>query len=87
MECPKCGGGSYLSEEELVQVLNQTEPVKILIKAVYQCRACQEKFSRLVYDNLENRKKQATDQRAFYSNRAQTREQTDTEPAEGLRFF
>ena len=57
MECPKCGGGAYLADEELVQVLGNTDPVKILIKAKYQCRACSETFSRIVYDDMNARKK------------------------------
>ncbi len=57
MECPKCGGGAFLAEEELVQVLENTEPVKILIRAKYQCRACSETFSRIVYDDMNARKK------------------------------
>lgn len=58
-ECPKCGGGSFLVDEELVQVLENTDPVKILIKSIYQCRACSDRFSRLVSDSLDARKKQA----------------------------
>ncbi len=80
MDCPKCGGGAYLLEEELVKILENTEPIKILLKAVYQCRACSEKFSRLVYDNLEARKKQE-------STEAPKHEKTEPVPVEGLRFF
>lgn len=52
MECPKCSGGSFLSEEELVKVIENTDPHRIVLKAIYTCRACQEKFSRLVWDDL-----------------------------------
>jgi len=52
MECPKCSGGSFLTDEELVKVIEGTEPQRIVLKAIYTCRACQEKFSRLVWDEL-----------------------------------
>lgn len=52
MQCPKCNGGSFLSEEELVKVIESTEPHRVVIKAVHTCLACQERFSRLVWDEL-----------------------------------
>jgi hypothetical protein len=58
MECPKCSGGAYLSEEDLIQVLENTEPVKLMIKATYTCRACSERFTRIIYDDINARKKQ-----------------------------
>jgi hypothetical protein len=58
MECPKCSGGSYLAEEELVKVLENTEPVKVITKAVFVCRACSERFSRLIVDTLDARKRE-----------------------------
>ncbi|MBU0899106.1 MAG: hypothetical protein KKB03_01080 [Nanoarchaeota archaeon] len=57
MECPKCGGGAFLSEEELVKILEGTEPLRMIAKAKYQCRACSESFSRLICDTLEGRHK------------------------------
>jgi hypothetical protein len=57
MECPKCGGGSFLSDEELVKVLEGSDPLTVLLKLIYSCRACGEKFSRLFFDDLNNRKK------------------------------
>ena len=89
MECPKCGGGSYLAEEELVKVVESPDPVKIIIKSVYQCRACSERFSRLFYDLLDSRKRpehhcQQQYQQAQYQQPVQKQ---DTEPAEGLKFF
>jgi len=57
MECPKCGGGAFLSEEELVKVLEGYEPLRIIARAKYQCRACSETFSRLICDTLEGRQK------------------------------
>jgi hypothetical protein len=58
MECPKCSGGAYLVEEDLIQVLENTEPVKLMIKATYTCRACSERFTRVIYDDIDARKKQ-----------------------------
>jgi hypothetical protein len=62
MECPKCGGGAYLSEEDLIQVIDGKETrsptTKLMLKATYACRACAEKFTRIVYDELNSRKKQ-----------------------------
>ena len=86
VECPKCGGGSFLAEEELVKVLENTDPVKVLIKSIYQCRACSERFSRLVSDSLDARRKQAeapapvqyTRQESSYSR---------PEPAGGIQFL
>ncbi|MFH1445028.1 MAG: hypothetical protein ABIF08_00935 [Nanoarchaeota archaeon] len=57
MECPKCGGGAFLSEEELVKILEGFEPLRMIAKAKYQCRACSETFSRLICDTLEGRQK------------------------------
>jgi hypothetical protein len=51
MNCPKCNGGSFVSEEELVQVMDG-EPARLLLKATFSCRACNERFSRLVWDDL-----------------------------------
>ena len=88
MECPKCGGGAYLSEEELVQILSETDPVKILIKAVYVCRACSERFSRLVYDDLSSRKREpAQTQRVQQTQEHMQIETVKDEPAESLKFF
>ena len=75
-ECPKCGGGAFLSEEDLIKILENTEPIKIVIKAVYQCRACAEKFSRLVHDTLDARKKDNSSPATGLD-----------EAAEGLKFF
>ena len=54
MQCPKCGGNAFLAEEEFVQAL-QTDPVKIIAKAVYSCGSCTERFTRLMYESLEAR--------------------------------
>ena len=97
MECPKCGGGAYLAEEELVQVLENTEPLKILIKAKYQCRACSETFSRIVYDDMNARKKAdeqhpmapypMQSQQQGYNKPSIVRTSDEDEAAESLKFF
>ncbi len=96
MECPKCGGSSYLSEEELVKVLENREPVIVLLKSVYSCRACGERFSRLVFDELSNRRKPEERSSTFVSHQTQNeinpyqyqkKEEKSEEKIEGLRFF
>ena len=74
-DCPKCGGGAWLAEEELVQVLENSDPVKVIIKATYQCKACSERFSRIVNENLDVRKREVGSEPA------------QSDPAEGLKFF
>lgn len=81
MECPKCAGGTYLCDEELVQVIENSDPMKIIIKATYICKACAEKFSRLVCENLEAKKREK-----FETSNSTTRK-TVTEQVEGLKFF
>ncbi len=69
MQCPKCGGNAFLAEEEFVQAL-QTDPVKIIAKAVYSCASCTERFTRLMYESLEARTAvpaASTEQRQFFS--------------------
>lgn len=89
MECPKCGGGCLLSEEELVKVLEERsarEVLRAIIKATYVCRACSEKFSRLFVDDLGKRKKPPEKSFAPSSPPA-TQEYQPSDPAEGLKFF
>lgn len=57
MQCPKCGGEAYLVDEELVQVLENVDPPKIIAKAIYNCRSCGERFTRLVSETLDAKKK------------------------------
>ena len=56
--CPKCQGEAYLVDEEIVKVLENTDPIKIIAKGTYQCKSCGERFSRLMYENLEAKKKE-----------------------------
>jgi len=57
MNCPKCGGGAFLADEDLVKVMESTQPLKLLIKQTFTCRACSERFSRIVWDDFDNRKR------------------------------
>ncbi len=91
MECPKCAGGAYLAEEELVQVLN-TEPVKVISKATFVCRSCSERFTRLVCEPLDAKRRPPEAPYAYggafvYSNQKQQAQAAQPDPAEGLRFF
>ena len=99
MECPKCGGGSYLADEELIKVLENTDPMKIMFKAIFSCRACSEKFSRIFYDDLGSRKKppevrpypyqgqQSQQPQQYEPVRPASADQEESDPAEGLKFF
>ena len=87
-ECPKCGGGAFLSEEELVKVVENSDPMKIIAKATYQCRACSERFSRLVCDAMDARKKEAESKPVYTGEPAKTPERPGQfEPAEGIKFL
>ena len=95
MFCPKCGGGTYISEEELVKILEESRPLKAVIKIFYVCRACAEKFSRLIHENLEDKKRDVSGVNAgsssSYSQQssqpAPTYSRTEDTAAEGLKFF
>jgi hypothetical protein len=97
MECPKCSGGSFLSEEELVKVIENTDPHRIVLKAIYTCRACQEKFSRLVWDDLGPQRRhihtpQGTYQPGMQGPNPYQYQQVqpakkEEEAVEGLKFF
>jgi phage terminase large subunit GpA-like protein len=89
MQCPKCGGEAYLVDEELVQVLENIDPPKIIAKAIYQCRSCSERFTRLVTESLDAKKKSAEPASPFPPGRGATH--TDPEAtadfSDRLRFF
>ncbi len=87
MECPKCGGGAFLSEEELIKILEGTEPLRMIIKSVYQCRACMEKFSRLVSDNIEARRRESGLGIPLISSGSVPVQKSNTDVVEGIRFF
>jgi len=84
--CPKCQGGTFLSEEELVQVLENADPVKVLVKATYQCMSCSERFTRLVCDDLAARRRPA-ETPGQYAQRPAAQPAPARDPAEGLKFF
>lgn len=89
MECPKCQGGTYLAEEELVKVLDGTRPLQAIMKATFVCRSCTERFTRLVTDDLEKRKlviKPVPAQYQYQSDGSAASTTTDDVP-EGLKFF
>ena len=56
MECPRCGGQAYISDEDVVKIVESTDPVKIVIKVTYICKSCSERFSKIVVENLEKKK-------------------------------
>ena len=100
MECPKCGGGSFLSDEEFVKTLENVQPMKVVIRSIFSCRACSERFSRIHCDDLESRRK-PPEQRLVYqqsqypeqpqAQQTQTRSSAyssdEDAAAEGLKFF
>ena len=95
MDCPKCGGGTYIVDEEFVKVIENTEPMKVVAKATYQCRSCNERFTRLIVENLDaKRKEEPTRSQGVYSGQTFGME-NPTQPAAGssegaadnLKFF
>ncbi len=101
MQCPKCSGGTFLSDEELVKVMEGPEPHRILIKAMHTCMSCQERFSRLVWDELGPHRRHAPQGQAPYQQPQQPsqpnpyqqyqqpqQQQRQEEPVvDGLKFF
>lgn len=89
MFCPKCGGGTFIAEEDLVKVLENSKPLKAILKIIYVCRACTERFSRLVHEDLETKKRDTSGINAStdftkYSNQDSS---DSDDAAEGLKFF
>jgi hypothetical protein len=92
MECPKCGGGGFLSEEELVKTLDERflsrGELKAVIRATFVCRACSEKFSRIFVEDIAKRKKpEPTGPQTPSGQPPSTPYEEKSEPAEGLKFF
>ena len=56
MNCPKCQGGTYLADEDLVKASEGSSPPWVLIKQTFVCRACADKFSRIVADDVASRR-------------------------------
>jgi transposase-like protein len=57
-KCPKCGSDSFLSEEEMAGVVDKSDPSKVAIKQIFKCKACGERFSRIIFENLDSKKKE-----------------------------
>jgi transposase-like protein len=55
-KCPKCGGESYLSEEDLAGLAERVDPPKAVVRQTFKCKSCGESFSRLVFENLDAKK-------------------------------
>ena len=96
MQCPKCGAEAYLVDEELVRIIENTDPMKVVAKAVYQCRSCGERFSRLVIENIDARKVQASQSRPegifsgqTYGSSAPSKQPSlgEGEPIDQLKFY
>ncbi len=98
MQCPKCNSGSFLSEEELVKVIEGTEPQRIIIRSTHTCMACHEKFSRLVWDELGPHRRHVQPQMPYQQaqqvpnpyqpQQPQHVQQKQDEPVvDGLKFF
>lgn len=82
--CPKCAGEAYLAEEELVQILENTDPLKAIIKAHFTCKACASSFTRLVTESLDAKKRESL---ASGASAVRSSGVSADEAAEGLRFF
>ena len=94
MNCPKCQGGAYLADEDLVKVVESTTPLKLLIKQTFVCRACAERFSRIVSDDAESRRKSLVDSAAGVQTVSLAGSQTPAQPsstpdqaASGIQFL
>ncbi len=85
--CPKCGGGTFIADEELVKVLEDSRPLKAVIKLVYSCRACGDKFSRIVHEALENKKRDESGAGIQSGAGAASAVKPVSDVPEGLRFF
>ena len=86
--CPKCGGGTYIAEEELIKVL-EGRTLRAILKILYVCRSCSEKFSRLVHEDLEGRKRdeKGTGVQQGYDQGASSSNSSTNSMPETLRFF
>ena len=102
MFCPKCSGGTFVAEEDVVKVLETTVPIKLVIKTTYMCRSCNEKFSRVIVEDVEAKRKMPESQTQGFPMSPETlrpgmsttgryqdssQYQRHDEPAEKLRFL
>jgi hypothetical protein len=58
IKCPKCEGDTYVSDEEVVKVLENTEPVSVIMRITFVCRSCGEKFTRVLTREVDAKKRQ-----------------------------
>jgi hypothetical protein len=99
MFCPKCNGGTFIVEEDVIKVLETTTPIKLVLKTTYMCRSCNEKFSRVGVEDIEAKRQQPQTQgyqtspetlRPGMSTTGQYQQGSSyqaSEPAEKLRFL
>ena len=64
MFCPKCNGGTFISDEDVVKVLETTQPIRLVLKTTFVCRSCSEKFSRVVVEDIEAKRQMPQQQPA-----------------------
>lgn len=86
MFCPKCGGGTFIADEELVRILEGSRPLKAVVKIHYVCRACNDRFGRIIHENLEDKRRDLSGVTA-QSGSVQTSSSQPAEVPESLRFF
>ncbi len=53
MNCPKCNGEMYVSDEEFSALAEKVQPPKLVVKTSFVCKSCYEKFTRVVVHNLD----------------------------------
>ncbi len=89
MNCPKCNGGAYVSEEEVVKVLENTTPIKVILKVTYVCRSCGERFSRVFSEDVQaKRREDWSPSPGMPTSEYAVRPATSAaEPADRLRFL
>ncbi|MEM5871851.1 MAG: hypothetical protein QW051_03185 [Candidatus Aenigmatarchaeota archaeon] len=57
MNCPKCDGGAYVSEEEVVNIVQNITPPRVILKVTYVCKSCGERFTRIYFEDIESSEK------------------------------
>ncbi len=85
MFCPKCGGGTFIADEELVKILEGSRPLKAIVKIHYVCRACNDRFGRIIHENLEEKRRDVSGVSVQVA-ASPTQSSSSTVP-ETLRFF
>ncbi|NYZ76874.1 hypothetical protein H0O02_01000 [Candidatus Micrarchaeota archaeon] len=53
MNCPKCDGGAYVSEEEVINLVDSVVPAKVILKVTYICKSCAERFTRVYLEDID----------------------------------